>query len=679
MLMRRGVMMVMIGSAVAGGVFGGVTSASADAAAMWLAPSALLTNGGGTVGNTVLEADPRGDAVSVWWREWVIESAFRQAESPNWSAPVAVSTPGKMGENPEVGIDALGGAVAVWQGGMEGKVEAAIRSASSGMWQAPVAISPEGGSWLRPQVAVNARGDAVVAWSSPYPEGGPGSIVNETIQAAAKPAGANEWERAVWVSEFGKAPYNKRFSLAPQVAIDAEGEAVAVWEDQAESGSVFHNFIEAAVKLPGSTTWGSPVVLADQGRFPQIAMDAHGDAVAVWPGAGGLYSATLPATSSTWQPPVAVSTAQAEHPHVALDAQGDAVVDWESIGTATNTVQAAVKPAEAQWGAPVSLSGPVEYSHGYPPLYPSLAIDAKGSAVAAWDGIRSSMENGVQAAVLPGIGAPWQAPLRVAETDGFLVGPLVTIDEKGNGVAVWERGSRANAAIEVANYDGSSPVLEGTSIPSTGQTGKQLTFAVSPLAVTTALGQTSWSFGDGSQAATGTSVSHAFAAPGNYRVTVTTADVLGNATSASSTVVVTSAPIVQACRCKRGRLALSKVRITSKRFRVTGPHIARGRLHRRALPFGTAFRFTLSGSATVQIEITNASAESCKKRTSHCAHSRVVGTLTYAGAPAGNDMVTFRGKVGKHVLRPGHYVASLTARDGSGRSKAVRLSFMVAQ
>jgi hypothetical protein len=688
--MRRYVMLVMVEIVVLAGAFIGQVPDGASAAPAWLAPSVLLSTGPG-VGDSALAVDPKGDAVAVWWRQGPggelphIESAFRAAESPNWSAPAEVATFGQSVENPEVGIDAQGDAVAVWQGGanrsVERKVEAAVRTASSGVWQTPVVISPEWSGWLQPQVAVDARGDAVAVWSSPYPEGGAG-VVNDTIQAAAKPAGASGWEPAVWVSEFGKAPYNKRFSRAPQVAIDAEGEAVAVWEDEVESPSEV--VVEASVKLPGSTTWGTPVVVAEKAWRPQVAMDARGDAVAVWTGGGGLYSATLPASSSTWQPPVPVSTTEAEHPHVALDSQGDAVAVWESIlgrwepTPGTNTVQAAVKLAEGTWGAPVSLSEPVAYSHGYPPLYPSLAIDAKGSAVAAWDGIRASMEKGVQAAVLPGIGASWQAPVRVAETDGFLISPLVAMDEKGNGMAVWEYGGRTSGEIEVANYDGSSPALEGASIPATGQTERPLTFAVSPLAVTTALGQTSWSFGDGSQPTVGTSVTHVFTAPGSYRVTVTTADVLGNTTSASSTVVVTSPPTKQRCRCRRPRLTLSKVRITSKRFRVTGPPIEKG-LHHKELPFGTAFRFTLSERATVQIEITAVGVGRCKKPTGHCARERVVGMLTYTGTPVGSDAVTFRGQVGKHALSPGHYLAAVTARNGSDHSKTVRLLFVVAQ
>ena len=415
--MRRRAMMVMIGYAVTAAAFGGVTCTSAEATATWLAPSSLSTSRTGAVGNPALSTDPKGEAVSVWWREGVgIESAFRLAETPNWSAPVTVSTPGQKAETPQVGIDAQGDAVAVWQGGSEEKVEAAARPASSGLWQTPVAISPEGGGSLRPQVAVDARGDAVAVWSYPYPEVSPSAVVNDTIQAAVRPAGAGEWEPAAWVSKLGKAPDKNRFSKAPQVAIDAEGEAVAVWEDQAsESASVVHNLIEAAVKVPNSSTWGPPVVLAEAGRQPQVAMDARGDAIAVWPGPGGLYSAALPASSSTWQPAVSVSTTEAEHPHVGMDSLGDAVVAWESIGASTNTVQAAVQPTGAGWGAPANLSEPVEYGHGYPTLNPSVAIDAKGSAAATWDGFRSSTDETVQVAVLPAISGSWQAPLQLAD------------------------------------------------------------------------------------------------------------------------------------------------------------------------------------------------------------------------------------------------------------------------
>jgi hypothetical protein len=288
------------------------------------------------------------------------------------------------------------------------------------------------------------------------------------------------------------------------------------------------------------------------------------------------------------------------------------------------------------------------------------------------------MGEGVQAAVLPAISASWQPSVRVAETEGLLVTPLVSMDEKGNGMAVWESGARASAAIEVANYDGSSPALEGASIPATGQTARPLTFAVSPLAVTTALGQTTWSFGDGSQPTMGTSATHTFVTPGTYRVTVTTADVLGNTTSVSNTVAITNPPTGPRCKCLRRHLVLSKVHLTNVRFRVTDSHASVRGQNRKKLPFGTTFRFALSEEATVHIEIRKVGTGGCKKRTARCPHTRVVGMLVYAGT-SGNDAVVFRGRVGKHTLSPGQYEASVTARKKNERSNASSASFVVAK
>lgn len=118
--MRQRLMMFMFGCAVVAGVSGTLRCTSAGAAATWLAPSSLSSSGGGPVGNVALAADPKGEVVSVWWREGIgVESAFRLAEAPNWSVPASVSTPGWKAETPEVGMDAQGDAVAVWQGGPE--------------------------------------------------------------------------------------------------------------------------------------------------------------------------------------------------------------------------------------------------------------------------------------------------------------------------------------------------------------------------------------------------------------------------------------------------------------------------------------------------------------------------------------------------------------------------------
>src|SRR5262245_45110046 len=88
---------------------------------------------------------------------------------------------------------------------------------------------------------------------------------------AAPPALATPtWLAPVNLSEAGQGAF------APQVASDAQGDAVAVW--QRFNGS--NEIIQAATK-PAGGSWQAPVNLSDAGQSafaPQVASDAQGDA-----------------------------------------------------------------------------------------------------------------------------------------------------------------------------------------------------------------------------------------------------------------------------------------------------------------------------------------------------------------------------------------------------------------
>lgn len=65
-------------------------------------------------------------------------------------------------------------------------------------------------------------------------------------------------------------------------------------------------------------------------------------------------------------------------------------------------------------------------------------------------------------------------------------------------------------------------------MPASATAGRPASFAVSPFDDWSALGATSWSFGDGATA-TGAGVSPTYAAPGTYTVVVRSADAVGKA------------------------------------------------------------------------------------------------------------------------------------------------------
>jgi len=91
--------------------------------------------------------------------------------------------------------------------------------------------------------------------------------------------------------------------------------------------------------------------------------------------------------------------------------------------------------------------------------------------------------------------------------------------------------------IQAAGYDAAGPQLRGLSVPGAARAGSPGSFSVAPLDVWSQAASTSWTFGDGASAS-GESVSHTYAAPGSYPVTVTSTDSLGNSSTENRTVTV---------------------------------------------------------------------------------------------------------------------------------------------
>ena len=101
---------------------------------------------------------------------------------------------------------------------------------------------------------------------------------------------------------------------SPQVALDAAGDAVAVWEDYDLATS--NGVVRAATRPAASGAWQAPVTLsaADQNNAftPQVALDSAGDALAVWQCDGLTFPAAARAAAGTaasgvWQAPVNLS------------------------------------------------------------------------------------------------------------------------------------------------------------------------------------------------------------------------------------------------------------------------------------------------------------------------------------------------------------------------------------
>jgi hypothetical protein len=299
---------------------------------------------------------------------------------------------------------------------------------------AMVTLSEAAQEAFEPQVAFDARGDAFAVWES-YAGYGSRAIV----EAAFRPA-RGSWQAPVKLSEVFQRVKELR------LAVDARGEAIAVWRRSDGSGWS----AQAASGRAGA--WQAPVNLAaGDGLSLAVAVDPRGDAVAVWEalevvnGSGDrvVKSAFRPA-GGAWDTPVKLS----EHslaPQVAIDRRGEAVSIWErSNGDGTDFVQAAVGLEGSSWQTPVTISALGQTSE------PEVALDGRGRAIALW--VRYDGSNRIVQAAVRSARGVWATPANISEIGQDTSHPQLGVGAGGGAVAVWQRYSGSSYVVQAASY-----------------------------------------------------------------------------------------------------------------------------------------------------------------------------------------------------------------------------------
>jgi len=447
-------------------------AAPALAAPSWSSPVDLIPFAANAYQvNPQVTVDPQGDAVAVWEDQATdaIDAATRPASTGLWGDPVQISPAGQDASSPQVGIDGAGNAVVAWIDESDSEtVEALTGSAVTGTWQdTPTTLSGSETGARNLQLAVNAAGDAVVAWY-----GGAGGVV--TVVGTE---GGSWGTPAVVYADDAYYTY-------PRVAIDAAGDAVAVWyAASVVNDTTGINTIEASTQAAGADTWATPVQLSANGvdaYAPDVAVDAAGDAVAGWdvniPGSDdtneyAAQTAAGEAATNVWNAPATLapvdtttnSYADVEYVQVAVNAAGDAAAAWETTGTSNqDVIEQAVDGSVTSEGVAWQTVNDVS-PDGDDAANNTLAIDPQGDALLAWNDVGADeVPTSVYAAFSPAGTDSWQAPVTLSAAGATDELPQVALDGSGNAVAVWEDGT-----VE----DDGGPLLFGTAIDNATQDG----------------------------------------------------------------------------------------------------------------------------------------------------------------------------------------------------------------
>jgi len=314
-----------------------VQSASRPAGGSWSAPVNLSKAG---AFEPLVAVDPEGAVTAIWLLERaggnrsVVQSASQPAGG-SWSAPVNLSSVKQAARSPQVALDPLGGATAVWEVEDSGAVQSASRPAG-GSWSAPVNVSGTGAWTYQPQVGVDSQGNATAVWTNSE---GKGSL----IESATRPAGGN-WSAPVNLSKPA------RNTQEAQIAVGPQGDATAIWA-RSNGGDLV---IQGAVRPAGGSWSASVDISAHHGQggfYPRVAVDSRGNATAVWKGYDrnrhnlAVQAATRP-LGGRWSLPTDVSNrftrqTRISEPQIAVDPQGISTAVWVIGSKGGGIVQAA--------------------------------------------------------------------------------------------------------------------------------------------------------------------------------------------------------------------------------------------------------------------------------------------------------------------------------------------------
>ena len=348
---------------------GTVLAAQRPAGETWRAAQDI--SGGCIAAQAVeLAVSPAGKAVAVWecpkGGNTIVQGTTRRPGG-SWSAPHDLSAPGHDAQVPQVALDPAGNALAIWtrSNGTDVILQAALQRVT-GAWLAPETVSRPGFDVDRPDVALDSRGNGVAVWQA--------SDGSKTVIQAASRTAAGLWSTPQPLTSGG-------YAERPQVGVDSAGEAVAVWS--------FHSSnvrVEAAVRRTGGS-WAPAQTLSGPGGDalqPWLAVNPRGNAIAAWRSFDGRTSVIQTASRTrggAWSAVQDISPRSPDlgGPKIALDAAGNAVAVWRGLRSARERIQTARHPARGAWSGPKLISSGAAEAD-----LPDVALDAAGNGAAIW-------------------------------------------------------------------------------------------------------------------------------------------------------------------------------------------------------------------------------------------------------------------------------------------------------
>ncbi|MEQ1590738.1 MAG: hypothetical protein ABL902_10345, partial [Gallionella sp.] len=360
------------------------------------------------------------------------------------------------GSNPQVAFNVAGEGMAVWSqaNSTVGGIWSSHYVAATGWGAATLIAAMPTLSGGLPQVVMDASGNATVVWQQFDTEqcinifGFSNPCTGYNVWASRYVAGAG-WGTPTKIENNSP---DKTFDELPQIAVDVNGNVIAVWESTSFTATTVW-----ANRYVIGTGWGTASQIGSGNTNsvsvnPQVAIDGSGNGFVVWSQYNGsilnIWSNRF-AVGAGWGAAALISdsTMSSRDPRIAADVNGNAIAVWGQFNLATSAhdIFANRFVAGIGWGTATVIQANSVKNNAY---RPKIAFDSAGNAMVAWSqmgriGPYSIWANRYVA------GSGWGAETLI-ETDnaGHASNVSMGMDGSGNAIAVWEQAD-ANGFTEI--------------------------------------------------------------------------------------------------------------------------------------------------------------------------------------------------------------------------------------
>jgi PKD domain len=504
-----------------------------EALAAWTAPLEI-SSAALTASQPQIALDGAGNATAVWVGGSGIHREIDVATRPvggTWSAPVTIVSEIWECHDPQLGVDSSGAAVVAADCDFADTLRVVYRAAG-GSWGVSTEVPGSSGA-AEPSAAIDDSGNAIVVWDD--------ESANRVYSSYRPVSGiaAGTWGAAQDVSPAAEK------ALQPDVTLSPGGGAFAVWLNESSPGVWKVEGGTRSSVAPNSWT-ASPRVLTSPAATPvatePVVTTNRKYLFSVWAFEGTSHWELRSAWGNSclgcfWGEGfhgVTDGLTDVEAPQVGVDEHGHAVAVWRNFKNPPGTwgVQAASTGfINGTWSAPQDLS-PVAVQGFTGAPGPQVAVDLAGATTAVWGGTEGKVYAASGAA-----GSALGAAAPISGATATERDPQVASDEGGDAVAVWTAVPSSLRRVAFAVNDVTPPVFSAVDVPGAADPGAAVAMSATATDAWSAPVAIAWDFGDGATAS-GDAVSHAYSTPGAKTVTATATDGVGNVASETRQLVI---------------------------------------------------------------------------------------------------------------------------------------------